>query len=174
MKSDATRRTFLKSASTAAGTLAALSQFSGAVFAGENSTLKVGLVGCGGRGTGAAFDPVHADPYFKFHAIGDTFQDHINEKLPLIKKKYGERIDVGDRQFVGFDAYKKVIDCCDVVLLATPPHFRPLHLTECVAKSKHVFFEKTVAVDAPGIRSVLASAKAAKEKNINFESGFCY
>src|SRR5262245_17823471 len=174
MKSDATRRSFLQTAGATAGTLAALSQFPGGFFAGEHDILKVGLVGCGGRGTGAAFDALDADPYFKFHAIGDAFQDHIDEKLPLLKKKYGDRIDVGDRQFVGFDAYKKVIDCCDVVLLATPPHFRPLHLAECVAKGKHVFFEKPVAVDAPGIRSVLASAKAAKEKNITFASGFCY
>ena len=174
MQSNATRRSFLKTAGTTAGTLAALSQFSGGVFAGEHNTLKVGLVGCGGRGTGAATDALDADPYFKLHALGDTFQDHIDEKLRLLKKQYGDRVDVGDRQFVGFDAYKKVIDCCDVVLLATPPHFRPIHLAECVAKGKHVFFEKPVAVDAPGIRSVLASAKIAKEKGMTFASGFCY
>src|SRR5438128_12694845 len=137
MTSDSTRRTFLKTAGATAGTLAALSQFKGGVFAGENGPLKVGLVGIGVRGTGAATDALDADPNIKLYAIADAFQDHIDEKLPLLRKQYGDRIDVGDRQFAGFDAYKKVINLCDVVLLATPPHFRPLHLRECVDKGKH-------------------------------------
>ncbi len=170
---DQDRRSFLKT-TAAVGTLAGLSQFTGGVFAGEDNMLKIGIVGCGGRGSGAVENALRADRNTKLYAVADVFKDHIDEKLPLYQRHFGNRIDVGDRIFVGFDAYKKVIELCDFVLLATPPHFRPIHLKECVEKGKHVFFEKPVATDAPGIRSVLESAKIAQRKGITFASGFCY
>ncbi len=168
------RRTFLKTA-TAAGTLAALAQFPAGVRAAGGDTLKIGLVGCGGRGTGAAFNALHADPNTKIYAMADAFSDRLQSSLGTIKKKFPDRVDVPqERQHDGFDGYKKVIDACDVILLATPPHFRPIHLKECVAKGKHVFYEKPVAVDAPGVRSVIETAKEAEKKGICFKSGFCY
>lgn len=169
-----TRRTFLKTAGATAGTLTALSQFSGGVFAGSDGVIKVGLVGCGGRGTGALFNALAADKNTKVFALGDAFRDKVEATLDSVKRSFSPQVDVGDRCFDGFDAYKHVIDCCDFVILATPPHFRPMHLKECVDKGKHVFFEKPVAVDAPGVRSVIESARRAKEKNLAFASGFCY
>jgi predicted dehydrogenase len=171
---DGDRRTFLKSA-VAAGVLAGAAKLSSGVFAGEKNTLKIGLVGCGGRGTGAAANALTADPNTTLYAMADAFDDRLLKSLGDLKKQFGTRVEVpDDRQFSGFDGYKHVIDACDVVLLATPPHFRPLHLVYCVEKGKHVFFEKPVAVDITGVRSVIKSAQAAKEKNICFMSGFCY
>ena len=171
MTPSTTRRDFL--ATTAAA--AALS--AGGLFAAENSTLKLGLVGCGGRGSGAAEDALRADPNVKLVAVGDLFQDILDEHLNVLKAKkdIADRITyTPDSTFLGFDAYKKVIDACDVVILATTPHFRPQHLEYAVAQKKHVFFEKPVAVDATGVRKVIDLAKKAKENNTLFASGFCY
>src|SRR5262245_2201964 len=173
MSSETNRRTFLK-ASAAAGAMAGLAQFPSGVRAAGSDILKVGLIGCGGRGSDAAFKTLQADPNVKLYAIGDAFKDHIDDKLPQFQKKFPDKVDVGDRQFVGFDAYKQVIDICDLVLLTTPPHFRPMHARYAVEKGKHIFFEKPVAVDGPGIRSFIETAKMAKAKNICFASGFCY
>jgi len=168
------RRSFLKT-TAAAGALASAAIFRSGVFAGETNTLKIGLVGCGGRGTGAAADALQADPNVQLVAMGDAFADHITAKLGPLQKRFGSKVDVpAERQFAGFDAYKHVIDACDVVLLATPPHFRPMHLAYAVEKGKHVFYEKPVAVDVKGVRSVLQTAELAKKKGICFASGFCY
>ncbi|HLW64070.1 MAG TPA: Gfo/Idh/MocA family oxidoreductase [Gemmataceae bacterium] len=171
---DGDRRTFLKSA-VAAGVLAGAANLSSGVFAGEKNTLKIGLVGCGGRGTGAASEALNADPDTRLYAMADAFDDRLGDSLARLQKMHGSRVEVPkERQFSGFDGYKHVIDACDVVLLATPPHFRPIHLAYCVEKGKHTFFEKPVAVDITGVRSVIKSAQAAKEKNICLMSGFCY
>jgi predicted dehydrogenase len=138
--------------------------------------LRVGLVGCGGRGTGAASQALQADPNVQLVALGDAFADKIEGCLAGLKKVegIGGKIDVPpERRFVGFEAYQRVIENVDVVLLATPPHFRPIHLRAAIDANKHVFAEKPVAVDAPGVRSVLETCERAREKNLSVVSGLC-
>ncbi|MDR6808032.1 putative dehydrogenase [Dyadobacter sp. BE34] len=146
-------------------------------FAGVNAdTLKVGLIGCGGRGSGAANQALKADPNVVLWAMGDIFKDKMDASLENLTKVHGPKVKVDEgRKFIGFDAFKKVLDSgVDVVLLATPPHFRPEHLTAAINAGKHVFCEKPVAVDAPGVRKVLDAAKLAKQKNVSLMSGFCW
>jgi myo-inositol 2-dehydrogenase / D-chiro-inositol 1-dehydrogenase len=150
--------------------------FPGPAFAARKNPLKVGLVGCGGRGTGAAMQALKADPDAVLTAMADIFPDHLEESYQSLVKAFPGKVRVtkGSR-FVGFDAYRKVIESdVDVVLLATPPAFRPDHLSRAVGAGKHVFCEKPVAVDAPGVRKVLAAAKQAKQKNLALLSGFCF
>jgi predicted dehydrogenase len=168
----ATRREFLKG-TAAAVAAAAVAQN---VHAAGSDTLRVGLIGCGGRGTGAAGQALNADRAVKLVAMGDAFVDRIQQSLNTLKSdaKIAAKIDVPpERCFTGFDAYQHVIAASDVVLLATPPHFRPLHLAAAVDANKHVFAEKPVAVDAPGVRSVLATCERAKAKNLAVVSGLC-
>jgi predicted dehydrogenase len=168
----ATRREFLKG-TAAAVAAAAVAQHA---YAAGGDTLRVGLVGCGGRGTGAAGQALNADRAVKLVAMGDAFEDRIQQSLNTLKSdaKIAAKIDVPpERCFTGFDAYQHVIAASDVVLLATPPHFRPLHLAAAVDAGKHVFAEKPVAVDAPGVRSVLVTCERAKAKNLAVVSGLC-
>lgn len=141
----------------------------------NNKVLKVGLIGCGGRGTGAASQALNADPNVQLWAIGDAFGSQISAALNHLKK-FGGKVDVPEaRQFTGLDAYQKVIASgVDVVLLTTPPAFRPLHLRAAVEAGKHVFAEKPMAVDMAGIKSVLESAKIAKQKGTTLQHGFCW
>jgi predicted dehydrogenase len=160
---------------TAAGAaLAAVPQ----VHAAGSDVIRIGLIGCGGRGTGAAGQALNADPNVKLIAMGDVFADHLHSGLSQLKKDdaIAGKIDVKDDHcFVGFDAYKQVLATpVDVVLLTTPPHFRPLHLKAAIEAGKHVFAEKPVAVDAPGVRSVIATCAEAKRKNLSLVSGLCY
>ena len=171
-KLSASRRDFLKSSAVvAAGAAAHLGAFSNA-FAAGSDVIKVGLVGCGGRGTGAAEQSINSSSNIKLHAMGDLFKDHLegcHEKL----SKFGDKVDVADdRKFVGFDAYKQVIDSgVDLVILATPPGFRPGHIQAVIAAGKNLFCEKPVAVDGPGIRKVLAAAEEAKAKKLAVVAG---
>lgn len=169
------RRHFLKSSTAAVvgGTLLAKAP---AVHAAGDQVIRVGLIGCGGRGTGAARNALEAGPDVRLVALGDAFDDRARASRENLKKIYGQRVDVpDDRLFVGFDAYQKVIDSgVDVVLLATPPHFRPAHLRAAVEAGKHVFCEKPVAVDAPGVRSVLETAALADKKKLSIVSGLCW
>ncbi len=170
------RRQFLQTSSAVAlGTLASGAIIPAVHAAGEEN-IKVGLIGCGGRGSGAAKQALQADSGAKLWAMGDVFEDRLTVSLSSLSKdeKIAAKIDVPrDRQFVGFDAYKQVIDCCDVVLLATPPQFRPLHLRAAIDAGKHVFAEKPVAVDAPGVRRVLEICEDAKKTNLSVVSGLC-
>jgi myo-inositol 2-dehydrogenase / D-chiro-inositol 1-dehydrogenase len=170
------RREFIRTSSAAvAGTLAALAMPRG-VHAAGSETLKIGLVGCGGRGSGAAAQALKADPNVKLWAMADAFEDRLESSLANLQKTEDAagKIDVApERRFTGFDAYKHVIEACDVVLLATPPHFRPMHLRAAVDAGKHVFAEKPVAVDAPGVRSVMTTCEEAKRKNLSIVSGLC-
>lgn len=173
------RRDFLKASTAAAVAGAVASQLSVArsAHAAGDDVLRVGLVGCGGRGSGAAGNALAADPNVKLVAMGDAFADQLEVSLNNLKGQgpIAERIDVpAERRFVGIDAYKKVIECSDVVLLCTPPHFRPAQLKACIAAGKHVFAEKPVAVDAPGVRSVLATAAEAQRKKLAIVSGLCW
>jgi len=168
------RRNFLTTSAAATATAALTIP---AVHAAGSETLRVGLIGCGGRGTGAAAQALNADRNVKLTAMGDAFEDRLNASLATLQsdEKIAGKIDVPrERRFVGFDAYKQVIDSgIDVVLLCTPPGFRPTHLKYAVEKGKHIFAEKPVAVDAPGVRSVLASCAEARKKNLSIVSGLC-
>lgn len=175
----ASRREFLKTSAMIGGALAAPAILSRNVFALDNNeTLKIGLIGCGGRGTGAAGQALRADQNVALVAMADAFEDRLQSSLKNLQadKQIADKIKVApDHCFTGFDAYQKLIDSgVDVVLLATPPGFRPLHLQAAIAAGKHVFTEKPMAVDAPGVRSVLATAEEAKKKNLSLVSGFCY
>ncbi len=171
----ATRRDFLAASAAGAAALAGLAP---AVHAAGGDTLRVGLVGCGGRGTGAATQALHADPAVKLVAMGDMFADRLDASLSQLKSDgdISAKIDVkDDHRFTGFDACKQVLaGGVDVVLLATPPHFRPAHLKAAVEAGKHVFCEKPVAVDAPGVRAVFEACREAKKKNLAVVSGLCY
>lgn len=166
------RREFLKASALVAGGV----MMSGYSWAGTNSsvddTIKIALIGCGDRGTGAAFQALSTKNNIKLVAMADAFQDRLDSSYKLLVEKFGAKIDVPkDRQFVGFDAYAKAIAFADVVLLVTPPGFRPMHFEEAVKQGKHVFMEKPVAVDSPGIRKVLAAAEIAKQKKLNVVVG---
>jgi predicted dehydrogenase len=170
-----TRRDFLATSTTAVGGVLAATL--PAVHAAGSDLLRVGLIGCGDRGTGAAGQALRADPNVKLVALGDAFEDRLLKSLDRLRtdEKIAGKIDVPpDHRFVGFDAYKQVLTSgVDVVLLTTPPGFRPLHLKAAVEAGKHVFAEKPVAVDAPGVRSVLASCALAKKKGLSIVSGLC-
>src|ERR1051326_7470800 len=175
--SPTTRREFLKTSALLGSALAAPAIRPGTLFAkGNTETLKVGLVGCGGRGTGAANQALHADPNVALTAMGDAFQDQLDKSLQSLQKECGDKVKVTpENRFVGLDAYQKVIESgVDVVLLTTPPGFRPVHLKAAIEAGKHVFCEKPMATDAPGVRSVVESAKLAKDKNLSLVAGFCW
>ena len=163
-----TRRNFLSTSGTAVLGGIALTQFA---YAAGGDEIKIALVGCGGRGSGAANQALNV-PGNKLVAVADAFQDRLTGSLENLKKEHGTKVDVPpDRQFVGLDGYKKAIALADVVILATPPGFRPLHFEEAVRQGKHVFMEKPVAVDGPGVRRVLAAAEEAKKKNLKVGVG---
>ncbi len=173
------RRQFLgQSAATAALGLSALAATPArAVHAAGSDTLRVGLVGCGGRGTGAASQALKADRNVKLTAMADMFADRLEGSLTGLKKQpeIADKIDVPpERQFTGVDGYKQMLASgVDVVLLATPPHFRPAQLQAAVEAGVHVFAEKPVAVDAPGVRAVLATCEQAEKKKLAIVSGLC-
>jgi predicted dehydrogenase len=133
----------------------------------------VGLIGCGGRGSGAARNAVDAAPGVRLVAMGDVFEDRASGSLNVLRPTLGARVDVPrERLFVGFDAYQRVLQSgVDMVILATPPGFRPLHFAAAVQAGKHVFMEKSFAVDAPGYRSLLAANAVAKQKSLKVGTG---
>jgi len=175
MKQFTSRRDFVKAGSSiTAGAI--LSAPHVARAAKKDKVIKVGLVGIGGRGSGAAAQAMGADENVALTAIGDLFEDRIKLRSRILKARGRDKFQVTpETTFTGFDAYKKVIDSgVDVVILTTPPFFRPEHLAYAIEKNVHCFFEKPVAVDGPGVRKVIELAKKAKEKNLNFMSGFCW
>jgi myo-inositol 2-dehydrogenase/D-chiro-inositol 1-dehydrogenase len=172
------RRNFLKTTAGAAGV--ALAAGFPAIISAQtvSNAIKVGLVGCGGRGTGAASQALHADDYAELTAVADVDQSHVDRSLGTLKRisKIADRVKVEQpNQFLGLDAYQKVIDSgVDVVLLATPPGFRPTMLAACVDAGKHIFCEKPASTDPTGIRWVLESTEKATSKNISLVAGFCW
>lgn len=169
------RRDFCKTATLTAGGILTLplTMQAGTRYSGADK-LKLALVGCGGRGTGAAVQALTADADVELVAMADAFEDRLNGSLSAITEHFdGERdIKVAEKnRFVGLDAYRKAIDQADVVILATPPGFRPTHFEYAIANEKHVFMEKPVATDSYGVRKVLKSAKIAKEKKLNVVVG---
>ncbi len=173
----ATRREFMKrSSAVVAAAAAANVAIAPRAYAGNNETLRIGLVGCGGRGGGAAVNALSADSNTKLVALADVFSDRLEAARKNLKNSHvGARVEVDDEHcFTGLDGYKGVIESCDVVLLATPPGFRPMHIEAAVAAGRHIFAEKPVAVDGPGVRRVLEACRKAKEKNLTVVSGLCY
>ncbi|TWT92881.1 Inositol 2-dehydrogenase [Botrimarina colliarenosi] len=178
---DSSRRAFLKQSAAVGSTLAAAlaaSPLARAAHTGADETLRVGLVGCGGRGRGAAIDALNADPGAKLVAVGDAFMDRAKSGLAAIEfeESIADRVAVdSDHTFDGFDCFKKVIDSeVDVILLATPPHFRPEHLAYAVEKGKHVFVEKPISVDMAGAERVAQTCEVAASKGLSIVSGLCW
>ena len=177
------RRDFLKSTSAlaAAGALTGSLAIGRSAHAAGSDLLKIGLVGCGDRGSGAAVNALGADKNCKLVAMADAFSDRVESSLTQISAELGEqaahKVAVAvEHRFVGLDAAEKLIrsGAIDVVILAEPPHFRPAHLKAAVEAGLQIFCEKPVAVDAPGIRSVLATVEEARKKNLNLVSGLCW
>jgi predicted dehydrogenase len=181
MNSNFSRRDFVKASAVVAGSLSVTSlPFQSAANSSVDDTIKVALIGCGGRGTGAAYQALSVKENVKLVAMADAFRDRIDyayknlttEKENSKKQSVKSRVDVPEeRKFVGFDGYKQAIALADVVILTTPPGFRPIHFEEAVRQGKHVFMEKPVATDAPGIRRVLAAAEESKKKNLKVVVG---
>lgn len=179
------RREFLKTSSlfTGGALLSSLPFSSYGYHNSNDDVIKIALVGCGGRGTGAAAQALTTKQNVKLVAMADAFSDRVESAYTaLTKRKYkddsGAEVDVKskidvpkERMFVGFDAYKQAIALADVVILATPPGFRPWHFEEAVKQNKHIFMEKPVATDGPGVRKVLEVAEEAKRKKLNVVVG---
>ncbi len=169
-----TRRDFIRntSAIAAAGALAGTLGMGSNAHAAGDDTIKIALIGCGGRGSGAVKDAANAAKdagvKIKLVCMADAFEDRLASSLKTLKGELGDVVDVAkDKQFVGFDAYKQALDSgIDMAFLATPPGFRPIHFEAAINAGKNVFMEKPVATDAAGVRKVLAAAKVAKEKNL--------
>jgi len=176
-KKPTSRREFIRrsTAAVVAPAIAGSLNISRAAYAAGDDEIKVALIGCGGRGTGAASQALETTGKVKLIAMADAFGDRLEGSLKNLQNNpnYKDRIDVpNDRRFVGFDAYQKAIDAGpDLVILATPPGFRPIHFHAAVKAGKNVFMEKPVATDAPGIRLVLATAEEAKKKNLKVGVG---
>ena len=173
--SNLTRRDFLKTASAASvASLAAAVAGTGGLFAAGSDAIRIGVIGAGGRGTGAAIDAVNAAPGVEIVALYDPFQDRIDRSLKTLREKVPAAVKVkAERCFTGLDGYKKLLEIKDVnyVVTAAPPGFRPLHLKAIVEAGKHVFMEKPVAVDPVGVRSVIASSELAAQKGLGIVAG---
>ncbi len=168
------RRDFIKKSSTVALGGALIGSIPGQLHAyiNEPQQIKIGLVGCGGRGRGALFEALKASPAVRVVAIADAFEDKVKRTLGLLEQNFKERCDVTkDTVFIGLDAYKKVIEMCDAVILATPPPFRPLHFETAIKADKHVFMEKPLAVDVPGFNKIMEIGKLADQKKLNVVVG---
>ena len=174
--SGSTRRDFLRTTTAAgAATLASASGLASAVYAGEQNTIKVALVGCGNRGPGATVNALRTAGPTQLYAMADFFDSHLQASLLSLGKQFPKQVDVPkQRQFIGLDAFKKAIDAVapgGLVILATPPAFRPIHFEYAVAKGCHVFVEKSFGVDPAGVRRILRASEEAKKKNLKVAGG---
>jgi len=172
------RRSFLKKTTALAGGLAISSSLAAGVHNSVDDVIRIGLIGCGGRGTGAATQALSTSQNVRLVAMADAFRDRLDKSHKNIAGQLednelaADRLSVSEEhKFVGFDGYQKVIELCDVVIIATPPGFRPIHFEAAVNADKHVFMEKPLAVDGPGVRKVLAAAEVAKKKKLNVVVG---
>jgi predicted dehydrogenase len=174
-----TRRDFMKNSAILTGGMFATPMFAKQnFFANGNEEIKIAVVGCGGRGTGAAVQALSVKENVKLVAVADAFRDRIDECMKKLNDKSSSeknikaRVNVPESNiFVGFDGYKQAIALADVVILTTPPGFRPIHFEEAIRQGKHVFMEKPVAVDPAGIKKVLEVAEIAKQKKLNVVVG---
>lgn len=169
------RRDFLKTSTTAAAGASLVSSLSAvqAAHTSYDETVRLGMIGCGGRCTGAAGQAMNTDGPTKLVAMCDAFDDRLQGSLKTLQRKHNDKVDVPkERQFVGFDGYKALLDSdIDLVLIATPPGFRPIHFEAAVNAGKHIFAEKPVAVDPAGIRRFLAAVQKSKEKDLLVQIG---
>jgi myo-inositol 2-dehydrogenase / D-chiro-inositol 1-dehydrogenase len=169
--SSPSRREFLRTGAAAAAAASAVGVLP-AVHASSEDVIRVGLVGCGDRGSGAAEQCVRGGENVKLWAMGDAFSNRLNSSLTRLRQRVANRVEVpAERQFTGLNAYQNVIANCDLVILATPPGFRPLHLQAAIGAGKHVFTEKPVAVDGPGVRTVLGLVEEANRRNLCVVAG---
>ena len=170
-----TRREFVKASALAGGgLLTSPLSIEQIAYGHTDDNLKLAVIGCGGRGTGAVIQALTADDNITLVAMADAFADQIDNSISYIQEHFdgNKSISVDPKnRFSGFDAYKKAIDLADVVILTTPPGFRPQHFKYAIDNDKHVFMEKPVATDAYGVRQVLKTAKEAKKKNLNVVVG---
>jgi len=174
MKKESRRSFVKKTAAITSGVIASNIAIESFANVNENKKLKLAVVGCGGRGSGAVVQALTADDNVELVSMADTFRDRIDSSLKGINDHFGDsrKIKINEKNlFVGFDAYKKAIDLCDVVILTTPPGFRPQHFEYAVNNDKHIFMEKPLATDATGVRRVLEVARKAKEKKLNVVVG---
>ena len=178
--SASSRREFVKNTSLLAGGLIAAPLLSRAnYFSGADEVIKIALIGCGGRGTGAAKQALLSNPKVQLVAMADAFRDNLDNSYKSLttesasaKQSVKNRVVVPEEnKFSGFDAYLKAIPLADVVILATPPGFRPIHFEEAIKQNKHVFMEKPVATDPAGVKKVLDTAQIAKQKKLNVVVG---
>ena len=167
--SDLSRRDFIK---TSAASVAAMG-IASRVFAAGSDKIRVGLIGSGGRGRGAVEDAFNADKSVELVAMCDLFKDRLDESLKYLKEKFPDRVKLTqDQCFVGFDAYKAVSACdLDVIIHATPPHFRPMHVKAAIEAGRHVFMEKPAGVDPAGIRSLIETSELARRKGLAIVAG---
>jgi myo-inositol 2-dehydrogenase / D-chiro-inositol 1-dehydrogenase len=172
--SDISRRDFIKKTAIAAPVVAFPSAgfATGLRFSSEQK-VRIGLIGCGGRGTQDAINCLNSAPNVELTAMGDLFEDQLNKSFIRLKEQAGDKVNVSDRnKFVGFDAYKGVMGTdVDLVLLTSTPHYRPIHVEAAVEAGKHIFMEKPVAVDPVGVRSIIASSEKAKKKGLTIVGG---
>ena len=174
MSDPITRREFVKTGAALTASLSAISCAPEVHVAGQETTIKIGLVGCGGRGTGAAENCLSSAPNVQLTAMGDMFPDRIKGSQRTLSKIQGYKV-TDENVFTGWDAYKKVVDSgVDLVLFATPPGFRPIHFAYAVEQGKHVFIEKPCAVDPVGVRKVIETGKKAAQKKLAVVAGTQY
>lgn len=170
-----TRREFMITAAGAGLGATVLPSFGAGWHHGATDIVRVGVIGCGGRGTGAAVNALEAHPSTRIVAMADLFADRLNGSRNWLEQQddFADRIDIGERVFSGFDAYERLVGLreVDMVILATPPGFRPVHFEAAVRAGKHVFMEKPVAVDPAGVRSVIATAELAKARRLSVVAG---
>ncbi|MEA3211838.1 MAG: myo-inositol 2-dehydrogenase / D-chiro-inositol 1-dehydrogenase [Chthoniobacter sp.] len=175
-----TRRAFLEKSAAALAATATVGLPFISRGAADDKPIRIALVGCGGRGSGAANQALNADPGTVLVAMADAFKDRLETSLNNLRATFKEKPEkvkvTPETSFIGLDAIDKVLAMpdVDVVLLATPPGFRPEHFEKCVKAGKHAFCEKPAAVDAPGYRRFLEAAKLSREKGLGVQSGFCW
>lgn len=172
---DWTRRDFIRTAAGTGIAATVLPSFAAGWTNGGADTVRVGVIGCGGRGTGAAFNALEAHPSTRIVALADLFPDRLEGCRGHLtnSEDFAGRVDIGDRAFTGFDAYTRLLalDGIDMVILATPPGFRPVHFRAAVEAGKHVFMEKPVAVDPAGVRTVIEAAEKARARKLSVVAG---
>ena len=168
------RRHFLATSAKAASLVALTASVQTKVYAAGSDKMKIGLIGCGGRGSGAVVSALTVNRNAKLTAMFDAFGDRLQRSRKSLAERMADQVAVDDDHcFTGFDGYRKLLDSgVDVAILASPPHFRPIHAEACVNAGAHVFAEKPMAVDAPGVRRILAAGEKAREKKLSFVSGF--
>lgn len=176
LQQNISRRDFMKAASafTAGGIMLGSLPIGASAYAGASDELKLAIVGCGNRGTGAVANALDAADGVKLVAMADIYEDRLNSSFNILSQRFANSDKLAvpeENKFIGFEAYKDAISLADVVILTTPTFWRPLHFEEAVRQGKHIFMEKPVAVDAPGVRRVMEADKVAKQKNLNVVVG---